>query len=149
MLVVFCKQKTVYEMGISDWSSDVCSSDLIKLVVRRENALVEHLPGGFQQGGPRPLQDHLPLLRKGRGQRSFARPAGQRQIRHRLRQGAMRKQCRATQTRSREQAAAGQPGERMCRSGHIGAPSLVAWATIWLGSEIKLTCETDDFDQVS
>src|SRR3546814_8808102 len=24
----FCKQKTVYEMRISDWSSDVCSSDL-------------------------------------------------------------------------------------------------------------------------
>src|SRR3546814_9321958 len=29
--VVFCffKQKTAYEMRISDWSSDVCSSDLI------------------------------------------------------------------------------------------------------------------------
>src|SRR3546814_1360612 len=28
-LVVFCfKQKTAYEMRISDWSSDVCSSDL-------------------------------------------------------------------------------------------------------------------------
>src|SRR3546814_6495378 len=25
----FCKQKTAYEMRISDWSSDVCSSDLI------------------------------------------------------------------------------------------------------------------------
>src|SRR3546814_11121918 len=25
---VFCKQKTAYEMRISDWSSDVCSSDL-------------------------------------------------------------------------------------------------------------------------
>src|SRR3546814_6452662 len=25
---VFCKQKTAYEMLISDWSSDVCSSDL-------------------------------------------------------------------------------------------------------------------------
>src|SRR3546814_8784684 len=25
---VFCKQKTEYEMRISDWSSDVCSSDL-------------------------------------------------------------------------------------------------------------------------
>src|SRR3546814_6344180 len=24
----FCKQKTAYEMRISDWSSDVCSSDL-------------------------------------------------------------------------------------------------------------------------
>src|SRR3546814_11203134 len=25
---MFCKQKTAYEMRISDWSSDVCSSDL-------------------------------------------------------------------------------------------------------------------------
>src|SRR3546814_1757754 len=25
-----CKQKTAYEMRISDWSSDVCSSDLIE-----------------------------------------------------------------------------------------------------------------------
>src|SRR3546814_5073350 len=24
----YCKQKTAYEMRISDWSSDVCSSDL-------------------------------------------------------------------------------------------------------------------------
>src|SRR3546814_3490981 len=29
MLCVFCKQKTAYEMRISDWSSDVCSSDLL------------------------------------------------------------------------------------------------------------------------
>src|SRR3546814_8186875 len=28
-LFFFCKQKTAYEMRISDWSSDVCSSDLI------------------------------------------------------------------------------------------------------------------------
>src|SRR3546814_6565851 len=27
---VFFKQKTAYEMRISDWSSDVCSSDLYK-----------------------------------------------------------------------------------------------------------------------
>src|SRR3546814_18073106 len=27
-LIFFCKQKTAYEMRISDWSSDVCSSDL-------------------------------------------------------------------------------------------------------------------------
>src|SRR3546814_2952605 len=26
----FCKQKTAYEMRISDWSSDVCSSDLLR-----------------------------------------------------------------------------------------------------------------------
>src|SRR3546814_4738786 len=29
--VFFFKQKTAYEMRISDWSSDVCSSDLIHL----------------------------------------------------------------------------------------------------------------------
>src|SRR3546814_10042798 len=29
-LFLFFKQKTAYEMRISDWSSDVCSSDLIK-----------------------------------------------------------------------------------------------------------------------
>src|SRR3546814_3528884 len=28
MFFFFCKQKTAYEMRISDWSSDVCSSDL-------------------------------------------------------------------------------------------------------------------------
>src|SRR3546814_2210671 len=27
-LVFVCKQKTAYDMRISDWSSDVCSSDL-------------------------------------------------------------------------------------------------------------------------
>src|SRR3546814_6508693 len=29
MFVFFFKQKTAYEMRISDWSSDVCSSDLL------------------------------------------------------------------------------------------------------------------------
>src|SRR3546814_5160259 len=28
--ILFFKQKTAYEMRISDWSSDVCSSDLIR-----------------------------------------------------------------------------------------------------------------------
>src|SRR3546814_8971455 len=31
MVIFFFKQKTAYEMRISDWSSDVCSSDLHKL----------------------------------------------------------------------------------------------------------------------
>src|SRR3546814_11062298 len=30
LFFLFCKQKTAYEMRISDWSSDVCSSDLLK-----------------------------------------------------------------------------------------------------------------------
>src|SRR3546814_10570240 len=29
MVVFFFKQKTAYELRISDWSSDVCSSDLL------------------------------------------------------------------------------------------------------------------------
>src|SRR3546814_3091852 len=29
ILIFFFKQKTAYEMRISDWSSDVCSSDLV------------------------------------------------------------------------------------------------------------------------
>src|SRR3546814_3025066 len=31
LLVFFFKQKTAYDMRISDWSSDVCSSDLLRL----------------------------------------------------------------------------------------------------------------------
>src|SRR3546814_9795579 len=29
--IFFFKQKTAYEMRISDWSSDVCSSDLVEI----------------------------------------------------------------------------------------------------------------------
>src|SRR3546814_1236362 len=32
-LFFFFKQKTAYEMRISDWSSDVCSSDLFQRIV--------------------------------------------------------------------------------------------------------------------
>src|SRR3546814_5996085 len=37
----FFKQETAYEMLISDWSSDVCSSDLI-IVNPKGNLLVNH-----------------------------------------------------------------------------------------------------------
>src|SRR3546814_7908945 len=42
-LFFFFKQKTAYEMRISDWSSDVCSSDLIFDLFRR--AGVQDRPG--------------------------------------------------------------------------------------------------------
>src|SRR3546814_1368639 len=32
IFIFFFKQKTAYEMRISDWSSDVCSSDLLRIV---------------------------------------------------------------------------------------------------------------------
>src|SRR3546814_7169707 len=39
-MIFFFKQKTAYEMRISDWSSDVCSSDLPKGFNRREDQRV-------------------------------------------------------------------------------------------------------------
>src|SRR3546814_10400059 len=46
----FFKQKTAYEMRISDWSSDVCSSDLVFCVGRHQPSFDECM----QQGGPAP-----------------------------------------------------------------------------------------------
>src|SRR3546814_520413 len=40
-VVCFFKQKTAYEMRISDWSSDVCSSDLIGQVARALEASMQ------------------------------------------------------------------------------------------------------------
>src|SRR3546814_1521606 len=46
MYFVFFKQKTAYEMRISDWSSDVCSSDLPLSRTRRpeEHQIHPRLP---------------------------------------------------------------------------------------------------------
>src|SRR3546814_4972890 len=46
----FFKQKTAYELRISDWSSDVCSSDLID--VGQNNACTERndCPGDLRNG---------------------------------------------------------------------------------------------------
>src|SRR3546814_6773917 len=51
----FFKQKTAYEMRISDWSSDVCSSDLL---AERKSKSPLFLQIGFP--GPHPLYDPLP-----------------------------------------------------------------------------------------
>src|SRR3546814_12154821 len=51
MLFFFFKQKTAYEMRISDWSSDVCSSDLeaVEAAAAHERHLVdEHVADGLQ-----------------------------------------------------------------------------------------------------
>src|SRR3546814_5887445 len=44
VVVFFFKQKTAYEMRISDWSSDVCSSDLPSSL-RAGLELLAQLPG--------------------------------------------------------------------------------------------------------
>src|SRR3546814_5425488 len=40
-LFFFFKQKTAYEMRISDWSSDVCSSDLADGIERHRRLAIE------------------------------------------------------------------------------------------------------------
>src|SRR3546814_3724692 len=56
MIFFFFKQKTAYEMRISDWSSDVCSSDLLG-VDRAYRAL-------FQQDQRRPFLERRRRLRR-------------------------------------------------------------------------------------
>src|SRR3546814_1936862 len=48
MIVFFFKHKTSYELRISDWSSDVCSSDLA--IETQQKTLSQ---GCFRQGNPR------------------------------------------------------------------------------------------------
>src|SRR3546814_3371395 len=43
----FFKQKTAYEMRISDWSSDVCSSDLAIIAAHADGGRVLVLPTSF------------------------------------------------------------------------------------------------------
>src|SRR3546814_2172980 len=61
ILFFFFKQKTAYEMRISDWSSDVCSSDLFRVASRV--ALVSR--GRQGAGGSLGLDPGLAALLKG------------------------------------------------------------------------------------
>src|SRR3546814_17986419 len=65
----FFKQKTAYEMRISDWSSDVCSSDLRC----RDGAFI-----GVDRARPIPARGR-DLAKPGLG-RSAVRPLGERQV---------------------------------------------------------------------
>src|SRR3546814_8217513 len=49
----FFKQKTAYEMRISDWSSDVCSSDLH----HRQSQLLDHPDDGGAEAAARSGED--------------------------------------------------------------------------------------------
>src|SRR3546814_7463881 len=46
-MFVFVKQKTAYEMRISDCSSDVCSSDLDELVAKEDDLVSEQRGANF------------------------------------------------------------------------------------------------------
>src|SRR3546814_11786825 len=60
VFVFFFKQKTAYEMRISDWSSDVCSSDLTRSPSTNPAAMAERISGG--RDGPFPASATALLL---------------------------------------------------------------------------------------
>src|SRR3546814_19030302 len=66
-LFLFFKQKTAYEMRISDWSSDVCSSDL-----PRRRACAAPRPGSPPAGG---CGARCAPGRRGRGRRRTSPPS--------------------------------------------------------------------------
>src|SRR3546814_9463559 len=76
--VFFSKQKTAYEMRISDWSSDVCSSDLARHV-----------------GQDRQLHDIVRDLRRRRG-RACAEARQQRGADSRSEERRVGKECVST-----------------------------------------------------
>src|SRR3546814_5120792 len=61
----FWKRMTVYEWRITDWSSDVCSSDLLRRRGQRERRRPRHHEGDRGRGGtpdPPPGGTRLPAL---------------------------------------------------------------------------------------
>src|SRR3546814_13066449 len=75
MLFFFFKQKTAYEMRISDWSSDVCSSDLSREVGCRADPF-RHAPSARPGRNGRDLADakRQPLRHGLRPRRAAAVP---------------------------------------------------------------------------
>src|SRR3546814_11007917 len=92
MCFCFFKQKTAYEMRISDWSSDVCSSDLVvagkrgaqRLRLRRERGRIGAGQRHQQQARARALAEFIDeqfLLRGFGGGHELAQVPGQLQVR--------------------------------------------------------------------
>src|SRR3546814_14746163 len=75
-MVFFFKQKTAYGVRISDWSSDVCSSDLCPYVEGKELCVV---PRFFQQRlgyiNPERPEGRVPVDAKANRQAGFGRIA--------------------------------------------------------------------------
>src|SRR3546814_4089060 len=98
IVVVFFKQKTAYEMRMSDWSSDVCSSDLatIEDALSGKAALTDIVQPG--PGG-------IGLISGGSGVASMAVPD----------EDVQRKLCSEFKVRSEERRV-GKEGVSSCRS---------------------------------
>src|SRR3546814_10400293 len=73
MLFFFFKQKTAYEMRISDWSSDVCSSDLktTRLTAGCDSSCTRCCPRGCEKAAIDLAKKARPRLNPGRTDRSI------------------------------------------------------------------------------
>src|SRR3546814_7502453 len=82
MLCFLFKQKTAYEMRISDWSSDVCSSDLVEASAQLVDAGVDggeelgHILGDSGNQRDRQRVDSLEALRRSLQRRGVDRRVG-------------------------------------------------------------------------
>src|SRR3546814_1188130 len=68
----FFKQRTAYELRISDWSSDVCSSDLRALHLKRDNRRL-HRDAVVEAGVERSARHHREQGDVGGGEAGRAR----------------------------------------------------------------------------
>src|SRR3546814_8875974 len=75
-LIFFFKQKTAYEMRISDWSSDVCSSDLDQAIEIYTSGSMA-LPKGVKH-------NHGPLLARAHFLRGMLNQIGRASCRERV-----------------------------------------------------------------
>src|SRR3546814_11750883 len=105
----FFKQKTAYEMRISDWSSDVCSSDL-RAQVRRGGC------ADLSGAGP----DAAPLWLADRGVHAGLLQHQAVSANHRQRHKAMGERCHRQSGGRSEERRVGKECGSTCRSG--GAP---------------------------
>src|SRR3546814_9736284 len=99
MCIFFFKQKTAYEMRISDWSSDVCSSDLAEGIAQVDDQLGSALrlaPAGLLADAHQEMQRQRDAAAEQDGsQRQLPRhQGGDEAVDHRLYQVGDRKSTR-------------------------------------------------------
>src|SRR3546814_2388089 len=97
VFVFFFKQKTAYEMRISDWSSDVCSSDLhLDLLLGTGPLAPAARPASGARRPPRHLADRASQPRQRAGRRPSRRPRRPDARRNRPRRGTTPAKVRIT-----------------------------------------------------
>src|SRR3546814_18404569 len=100
--MLFCiKQKTAYELRISDWSSDVCSSDLEIVPLQVDSpdpALLSlrHMQRQSASGDQRHRRHHSPRLHQGAVHEGSSLPACSRTMYSRSEERSVGNECVST-----------------------------------------------------